>query len=354
MKDFIRKGDKKMYKYPISLTQQFKMCGNAFRIDTYKGCTFGCNYCFATNRGGNFKSGLQIADFSIIEKLFEKAFEKDKLYSNINVEMLRQRVPLHLGGMSDPFQDREFEHKITYKLLQLSNKYNYPILISTKCADLPSEYWEVLNPNIHTFQISNLGYDDDFIRNYETNTPSAKERINFMCKLKEKGFWVSLRLQLLVNIEQAEKLILNCDNYVNYITIEHLKISLDNKKIKEWIMKQVNFDKDKYTSTGREYELKTKYKRENIMRLKDITSVSIGCADNDLHELSDSYNCCGIDTINDNFNSWIKYNSMYINMTNDTSQWYPKCSCQSVFNSACRKKGYDFKSYVDDYILKNK
>ncbi len=26
-----------MYKYPIALTQQFKFCGNPFRIDLYKG-----------------------------------------------------------------------------------------------------------------------------------------------------------------------------------------------------------------------------------------------------------------------------------------------------------------------------
>ena len=29
-----------LYKYPIGMTQQFRHCGNPFRIDSYKGCGF--------------------------------------------------------------------------------------------------------------------------------------------------------------------------------------------------------------------------------------------------------------------------------------------------------------------------
>ena len=50
--------ESELYKYPMALTQQFKHCGNPFRIDTCKGCDFGCKYCFANNRGGGIKKGL--------------------------------------------------------------------------------------------------------------------------------------------------------------------------------------------------------------------------------------------------------------------------------------------------------
>ncbi len=336
----------------MALTQQFKMCGNPFRIDTYKGCDFGCKYCFASNRGGNYKFDMSVADFSIIENLFNKAFESDKGYKNINIEMLRKKVPLHLGGLSDPFQNREWEYKLTYKLIELSNKYQYPILISTKNANLPQDYWDILNPDIHAFQISLIGYSDEFIRKYELNTPLANERINFMKELHNNGFWVSLRLQPLIDLDEALKVIKECQQYINYITVEHLKISLDNKNRKELLFDLTKTSKENYISTGREYELSTEVKQRNVECIKSITDVKIGCGDNDLHELSGSFNCCGIDTINDNFSNWIKYNSMYINMTNDKDVWYPKCNCQQTFNSTCRKKGYNFKDYVDEYILK--
>ena len=42
-------------KYRIlTAGNQFKFCGNPFRIDTYRNCDFGCKYCFANARQGKF------------------------------------------------------------------------------------------------------------------------------------------------------------------------------------------------------------------------------------------------------------------------------------------------------------
>ena len=84
--------------------------------------------------------------------------------------------------------------------------------------------------------------------------------------------------------------------------------------------------------------------------MKAISKCPIGCGDNDLHFMSDSDNCCGIDTINSNFDGWIKYNSMYLNKGNANNVWYPKCNCSSCFNSEMRVSGLDFKGYVDLYM----
>lgn len=339
-----------LYKYPMALTQQFKHCGNPFRIDMYKGCNFGCKYCFANNRGGGIKRDSQIADFSIVEKNFDKAFNQtDKEYKNITIEMLRHRVPLHLGGMADPFQSREKKYKLTYKLLELTNRYNYPVIMSTKTAHLDDEYFNVLNPEIHAFQISLMSMNEDYIRNCETNTPTPQERLEFIKLLKSKGFWVSIRIQPMTSLDEAKEVVKQCSGIVDYITVEHIKIGNDNSNKKD-IFKMFNLNPDDFFSSGREYEIKTEIKRKNIEELKALSSCPIGCGDNDLHELSDSNNCCGIDTINENFNNWIKYNAMYIRQTGDKTQWYPKNNCSSCINCEGRKSGYFFKDYVDEYI----
>ena len=54
-------GGNYMYKYPIALTQQFRFCGNPFRVDLYKGCDFGCKYCFANSRNGGFRADFDEA-----------------------------------------------------------------------------------------------------------------------------------------------------------------------------------------------------------------------------------------------------------------------------------------------------
>lgn len=310
-------------------------------------------YCYANSRQGNYKSNFDIADFNIIEQMFKKAFDSNKKSKNINIELLKNKVPLHLGGMSDPFQSREWAFNITYKLLELSNEYQYPLIISTKCANLPQKYWDILNPNIHAFQISLIGYHEDFIRKYEINTPTPTERIEFIKLLKSKGFWVGLRLQPLIDIEEAILLIKNIEKYnINYITVEHLKIPVDNKKIKDLfgdIFEKYKFYKPKQ---GRAYEIPREIKVENINKIKSITNTPIGVGDNDLHELSDTRCCCGIDTINNNFSNWLKYNYTYFVTGNiEDNIWYPKSNCRSVFNSNDRinKEFRTVKDYVDFY-----
>lgn len=113
------------YSSPIKLTQQFKFCGNAFRVDLYKGCDFGCKYCFAnsnTSKGHNTGSGL--AQFSQIERYFKRAFDDNELNTkSLTVELLQHRVPLHCGGMSDPFQKKNLN------MVTLKNLLNYLINI---------------------------------------------------------------------------------------------------------------------------------------------------------------------------------------------------------------------------------
>ena len=200
-----------MYNKPMGITYQIGYCGNAFRVDTYKGCDFGCDYCFTKNNSYDNKRCFKLANMNFIKNNFRKAFDTNDEYDDIIVEMLRHRVPLHLGGMSDPFQKRENEHRITYKFLELTKKYNYPIIMSTKTAHLDDEYFNLLDPNIHAFQISLIGTDEDWIRSFEKNTPSPQERIEFIKELKSKGFWVSVRIQPLIDLEQANELMAQYD-----------------------------------------------------------------------------------------------------------------------------------------------
>ena len=60
-------------------------------------------WCQHKKTGSNYGIG----DINKIKRLFYNALETDKTSKDIIVEMLRHNVPLHCGGMSDPFQARE-------------------------------------------------------------------------------------------------------------------------------------------------------------------------------------------------------------------------------------------------------
>jgi DNA repair photolyase len=340
------------YKNPILHTSQFVMCGNCFRADTYRGCDFGCKYCFANNRQGNFETKDQVADIQLIKKWFHDAIIKGDT-GNIKKEMLNHRVPLHLGGMADPFQTREWKYGATKELLKISSQYQYPINISTKTASLPEPYFEILNPQIHTFQISLIGITDEYVRRFETETPTPAERINFVKQLKDRGFWVSIRIQPLIKISEALRLIGETDRFVDYYTVEHLKLPSDNTYMMRNLLPLLHDVPEKLIPKGREWEFGGATKESNIARIKNSTKVRIGCGDNDFHTLSDSLNCCGIDTMPEAFGNWMKYNSMYIKMTGDRSQWFPKNDCTGCFNSTCVVTGMkSVKDYTERYYRK--
>lgn len=348
------------YTSPIGMTQQFRFCGNPFRIDMYKGCDFGCKYCFAnSSQAKGHNDGFAIAKFKSLESLFKKALETDEPSKDVTIELLRHRVPLHCGGMSDPFQQREFEYKLTYKLIELSNKYNYPICFSTKQCNLPDEYFEILNPEIHAFQVSIMGWDDEFIKKYETNTTTAKQRLAFVKKLREKGFWCAIRIQPLVDIEQAKKLVTKAGAAPNYIVVEHLKIPNDNDTVKCLFQKEYSNLFYKSPMNMRNIELSPDVKEKNISIIKELANkngVLVGVGDNDLHYLSQSRCCCGIDTINENFSNYLKYNLTYF-ITGDCNPdelWTPKCNCKQCFFSGAVKceedRFVEYKQITNKYI----
>lgn len=352
-----------MYTNPVDCTQQFKFCGNPFRIDMYKGCDFGCLYCFANSKQMKNAGGFDEADITDLEKLFKKALETTDESKDTNVELIRQRVPLHLGGNSDPFQEREWEHGLTYKLIELTKKYDYPMTMSTKAAHIPDKYFDVLDPKLHGIQSSIMGWTDEYIRKYETDTPTAKERADFSKMLHAKGFWTAIRIQPLIDIDEAMQLVEYMGEDVSYMTVEHLKIPKDNKSIAD-IFSDVYMDSQFYIPKhgGRNYEIIPPIKEENFKRVAELANkngVKIGCGDNDLHHLTQSRCCCGIDTIPGGaYDNFLKYNLTYF-LTGEYDLekiWKPKCSYAFAFNSTQQKRNPGLKSledWVKYYIGKN-
>ncbi|WP_405314974.1 hypothetical protein, partial [Faecalibacillus faecis] len=158
------------------------------RLDTYRNCTFNCEYCFANNR----VIGAKIEDTVNIKWLKNK-FQKIYDDKNINPKdflenLLAERITLHGGGQSDCFQPREEYLKYTERVVEICNEYEQHILFSTKTADT---YNVPLTPELHTFQlsISNMvGYLED-------NVPPIQERIRFFDQLKNEGYKVGIRIQ---------------------------------------------------------------------------------------------------------------------------------------------------------------
>src|ERR1019366_9387640 len=120
------------YTTPLSLTSQFFFCGLPLRLDSYRGCAFQCSFCYARYRGGNSPTpNIVPADPNTLRRTFDRALRDDTAPGTIG-QFLRHRVPIHFGGMSDPFQPIESRVGVTRRFLETLRDFSYPTVISTR------------------------------------------------------------------------------------------------------------------------------------------------------------------------------------------------------------------------------
>lgn len=275
----------------LNVSSKFAICGLPIRVDTYKNCTFNCKYCFANCRKiMEFRKEFQIGNIKQIERLLHKIFDLKQInYDNFLETLISEKITWHCGGMSDPFQPIEKELGITKQLVDLSNKYEIPILFSTKSNTV---YDCDINPKLHTFQLSITNIYNR--KDIEPNVPDINSRYEFYKKLKKEGFKVGIRIQpFLPNITNLElvKMFKDADNF----TLEGIKIVPQNEEHKEYILKILNLKKEDFTQMGL-LNLKPTIRLEMYKPFIEYfkkNNIPFSIADNDLHYIGTNKCCCG-------------------------------------------------------------
>lgn len=166
------------------------------RIDSFgKGCMHNCSYAKSLldfRKMWNEKNPA-VTDMDKVEKIFSDVFEKDK--KNKWSEILLNRVPVRLGGMTDPMQDIEVETEATYRLLQILKKYKHPYLLLTKNARIREDkYINALDKGLAYVQITVTTLNEEYARKIEPGASLPKDRLNAIKTLSDNGIYVAGRL----------------------------------------------------------------------------------------------------------------------------------------------------------------
>lgn len=336
---------------PLNVSSKFAICGLPIRVDTYKNCTFGCKYCFSNCRKiMEFGKEFQVGNIKQVEKLLHKIFDLKQINKENLLEVLiSQKITWHCGGMSDPFQPIEEELGVTKQLIDLSNKYEIPILFSTKSDTV---YDCDINPELHTFQLSITNIYN--VKDIEPNVPDIESRYKFYKELKNKGFKVGIRIQpFLPNITDLKlvEIFKDADNF----TIEGIKIVPQNKEHKEYILNVLNLDKNDFTQMGL-LNLKPSIRLEMykpFIEYFNKNNIPFSIADNDLHYIGTNKCCCGDRLVSKStdFNNTAmikKYGNNY-NIDNiyielDTCK---NCKCNHLFTSNRQEGCTTVKEFYD-------
>lgn len=203
-----------------SITSQFRVCPIPFHFDTYRGCHYGCVFCFARdfiefsrrNKEGAQKkqAWLEGNSPSGLEKWIDKVNSSDYNYSKAEMVAFKERIPIKIGATADPFPLVELKEHITYDCLKIFDKYDYPVQISTKNPEVFLDYASDFTSSNIAFNVSCSFCDDDIARKIEVGAISPTRRFDAIKKLSDMGFKVTERLQPFIlpySIDNAERFV---------------------------------------------------------------------------------------------------------------------------------------------------
>lgn len=164
---------------------QVVLCDLPIRFDTYRGCTHQCKYCFATKKNYSMKD---VRKDETHKQLIN--FIKGKRVQTTS--WCDWDIPLHWGGMSDPFQPAEKKLRESYKCLEVFKETQYPFVVSTKGKLIATdEYLDLIKQCNCVVQISLVCPEFDII---ERGAPKFAERLEIVKKISPHKR-VNIRIQ---------------------------------------------------------------------------------------------------------------------------------------------------------------
>lgn len=187
---------------------QIILCNLPVRFDTYRGCSHGCRYCFAQKKN----------DISHIERDESvdglRSFIEGKRGNE--TEWCDWNIPIHWGGMSDPFQPVEKQIRASYECLKLLAETKYPFVVSTKGRLIADpEYLDLLAQCNCVLQISMVCSKYDRL---ERGTPSYEERLVILKTVSARVQRTIVRIQPYMP-EVFHDVIMKYNNKVSAATI---------------------------------------------------------------------------------------------------------------------------------------
>lgn len=151
---------------------QVVLCDTPIRFDTYEGCSHACTYCFVKR-----KNTLAVGNGESVDAL--RAFIEGKRSNDIG--WCDWNIPIHWGGMSDPFQPVEKERKRSLECLKLLAETQYPFVVSTKSDLFVQEpYLSLLKECNCVIQISAVSPRFD---GYERGAATFHKRVEAAAKI---------------------------------------------------------------------------------------------------------------------------------------------------------------------------
>lgn len=150
-----------------------------YNMNLYHGCPHGCIYCYA--RGAYW--GI---------KEFDRVRAKKDALKIVRDDLQRKVKPgiVSTGGMSDPYNPEEAEHKLTRNCLELLNAFEFGICVLTKSALVTRDidvFQDIREHSPVNVSVSITCAEDELSGKLEPGAPSSSRRFQAIEELSNNG-----------------------------------------------------------------------------------------------------------------------------------------------------------------------
>ena len=152
-----------------------------YTINLYRGCSHGCNYCYAPSLIHDERQWGTYVDAKInAPQVLEREIRK--------VE--KKRV-VFISSASDPYQPVEAKYRLTRRVLEILRKHDFPVLVLTR-SPLILRDLDILKE----FSWVRVGFSISSVptKSFEPGVPPLEKRLETLAKLSKEGIttWVSM------------------------------------------------------------------------------------------------------------------------------------------------------------------
>lgn len=260
----------------IRCGSQVTVCECPVSLDTYSGCTHGCKYCFAQNK----------VDLKDVRPLHCS----DSLRKFIKGKRTRAtrwcdwEIPLHWGGMSDPFQPAERKHRASLECLKVFDETGYPFVVSTKGRLISGEpYRSILGNCNAVVQVSMACSRYDIL---EPGAPTFEERLKMLEELAPVSKRLIVRIQPYI-LDFRNDVI---DNLKSFADVGVYGVIVEGLKMKR--------GKPGLVKVGGDWCYPSEQLESHFQKIRETAhenGLAFFAGENRLREMGDSTCCCGFD-----------------------------------------------------------
>ncbi|HIK32174.1 MAG TPA: radical SAM protein [Oscillatoriales cyanobacterium M59_W2019_021] len=176
--------------------------GYDFTLNPYRGCQYGCSYCYAAAFSPNSKMRQDWGNWVIVKENAVELLEKELQRWYQKNRNTQQKTPsIYMSSVTDPYQPIESKFQLTRQLLEVMVEYQPRLVIQTRSPAIVRDFDLFQRFQFLRVNMSIPTGSEAVRKDFEPRSPSIQARLNALSKLRnfidpQKGYMPKISITI--------------------------------------------------------------------------------------------------------------------------------------------------------------